>query len=103
MNIKQWAKKNKNKCWTVSSSFGCINTNKIFTEDIVNLYNAIPNQEKMLTVLGTYSRSSRRFDTAITLLKKAGLVEYNTTLKMWVKTGIFNKYLTSRMIKTKAR
>jgi hypothetical protein len=53
--------------------------------NVRRLYDALPHEEAMLLAVGAFSRSDRRFDKAIQVLKKAGLVEYRD--RQWWRTG----------------
>ena len=62
------------KTWKAVGDFGRAVT---LTEDhLLNLYDSIGDESAMLVAVGADTRSDRRFDKAIGLLRKAGLVKY---------------------------
>lgn len=45
-------------------------------DEVVALYRAVPDSAAMCRAVGCATRSSRRFDRAVRLLQKAGLVRF---------------------------
>jgi len=57
---------------------------------VVDLYKALARDggaEGWCRVHGFGTRTGRPFDRAITLLKRAGLVRYDRTLRRWIRIG----------------